>query len=49
MINELEKDMLYDRALKHRLIHVADTTQWDKTWLLLLLSSYLRIHDRIYD
>jgi hypothetical protein len=35
-INELEKDMVFDRTLWHCLIHVAESTKWDKARLLLL-------------
>lgn len=36
-IDELDRDMIYDRTLSCCLIHIADSTKWDKDWLLLLL------------
>jgi hypothetical protein len=40
-INELDRDMIYDRTLWRSLIHVANNpTFWDKAWLLLLLLNY---------
>jgi len=35
-INELDRNMVYDRTLLRKLIHVADPIEWDKAWLLLL-------------
>ena len=32
-----DRHMVYDRTLWRNLIHVADPTQWDKAWQLLLL------------
>lgn len=34
-INELEKDMLYDRMIWRCLVNVADSILCDKPWLLL--------------
>jgi len=34
-INELDRNMVYDRTLWRRLIHVADPTYCDKAWFLL--------------
>jgi len=30
--------MVFYRTVWHRLVNVGDPTQWDKAWLLLLLS-----------
>jgi hypothetical protein len=37
-INELDRNIVYDidRTLWRHLIHVADLSWWDNTWLLLL-------------
>lgn len=37
-IKELDRNMVYDRTLCRNFIHVADLTQWDKAWSLLLYS-----------
>lgn len=34
-INELDRNMVYDRTLWRHLIHLADPTYCDKTWFLL--------------
>jgi hypothetical protein len=34
-INELDRNMIYDRTLLRNLIHVAEPTYWNKAWLLL--------------
>jgi multimeric flavodoxin WrbA len=33
-VNELDRDMIYDRVLWRHLILVADPTYWGKAWLL---------------
>lgn len=38
--NNLSIDMISDRILWRHLIHVADSTWWEKAWLLLLLICY---------
>jgi len=35
VINELDRNKLYDESLWLRLIYVVNPTLWDKTWLLL--------------
>jgi hypothetical protein len=44
-INELFRNIVYDRTLWRRLIHVADPTYWDKAWSLLLLLLDFCVHN----
>jgi len=37
-MNELDRNMVSDRTLCRRLIHIADPVQWDEIWLLLYLN-----------